>query len=104
MAVGAGAGAAKSTTDDVRELYKNRPLRQETIFGRLRRQGKPLNSLTELDLALDEQAEITDQNHVGGLAFTAELAGLAGITPATRVVALGRGLGGAAGVLAHLYG
>jgi SAM-dependent methyltransferase len=104
MTVGAGAGAAKSTTDDVRELYKNHPLRQETIFGRLRRQGKPLDSLTELDLALDEQAEITDQNHVGGLTFTAELAGLAGITSATRVLDLGSGLGGSARVLAHLYG
>ena len=104
MAVGAGAGAAKSALDDVRELYKNHPLRQETILGRLRRQGKPLDSLTELDLALDEQAEITDQNHVGGLAFTAELAGLAGITSATRVLDLGSGLGGSARVLAHLYG
>lgn len=67
MAAGAGVreatSGAKSTTDDVRELYKNHPLRQETISGRLRRQGKPLDSLTELDLALDEQAEITDQNH-----------------------------------------
>jgi SAM-dependent methyltransferase len=104
MAVGAGAGAAKSTTDNVRELYKNHPLRQETIFGRLRQQGKPLDSLTELDLALDEQAEITDQNHVGGLAFTAELAGLAGVTSASCVLDLGSGLGGSARVLAHLYG
>src|ERR1700681_4770963 len=108
MAAGAGArevrSGAKSTTDDVRELYKNHPLRQETISGRLRRQGKPLDSLTELDLALDEQAEITDQNHVGGLAFTAELAGLAGITSASRVLDLGSGLGGSARVLAHLYG
>lgn len=86
----------------VRDLYKNHPLRQETILARIRRRRGTLRGLTELDLALDGETGITDQNHVGGLAFTAELACCANVTSRTRVLDLGCGLGGSARSLAYL--
>jgi SAM-dependent methyltransferase len=86
----------------VRELYKNHPLRQETILARVLGRRGNIDGLTELDLALDEDTGITDQNHVGGLAFTAELACCAGVTSRTRVLDLGCGLGGSARFLAYL--
>jgi SAM-dependent methyltransferase len=87
----------------VRELYKNHPLRQETILARVLRRRGNIDGLTELDLALDDRTGITDQNHVGGLAFTAELACCAGVTSRTRVLDVGCGLGGSARSLAYLY-
>jgi cyclopropane fatty-acyl-phospholipid synthase-like methyltransferase len=87
---------------DVRELYKKHPLRQETILARVLRRRGTTDGLTELDFALDEDTGITDQNHVGGLAFTAELACYAGVASDTRVLDLGCGLGGLARSLAHL--
>jgi SAM-dependent methyltransferase len=87
---------------DVRELYKNHPLRRETILARVLRGRGTIDGLTELDLALDEETGITDQNHVGGLVFTAELACCAGVTSRTRVLDLGCGLGGSARSLAYL--
>jgi SAM-dependent methyltransferase len=87
---------------DVRELYENHPLRQETILARVLRGRGTVDGVSELDLALDEETGITDQNHVGGLPFTAELARCSGVTSRTRVLDLGCGLGGSARCLAYL--
>jgi SAM-dependent methyltransferase len=90
------------TKTELVEVYSKHPLQEKTILERLRRQRKDLNRLTELDLAVDEKTEITDQNHIGGLRFTEELAQAAGITSASRVLDLGSGLGGSARVIANL--
>ena len=86
------------------EIYANHPLREETILARIVRQRGTLEGITELDLAHDSLTEITDQNHVGGVASVAELALRAGIVPTSRALDIGSGLGGPARCLAHLFG
>lgn len=90
--------------ENTNELYKNHPLRRETILARIRDQRKSLDGISELDLASDPQSAITDQNHVGGIGFVVQLAKAARIHSATRVVDLGCGLGGSMRVLSYLYG
>jgi MPBQ/MSBQ methyltransferase len=60
--------------------------------------GKHLEALTVDDLAP------LDQFHGGGKAATARLARLAGLTPGTRVLDVGGGLGGPARTLAVAFG
>jgi cyclopropane fatty-acyl-phospholipid synthase-like methyltransferase len=85
-------------------VYANHPLREETIVARVLRQRGSLDGMTAIDLAHDTVTEITDQNHVGGIASVVQLAIAAGITPRSRVVDIGSGLGGSARCLACLYG
>jgi cyclopropane fatty-acyl-phospholipid synthase-like methyltransferase len=86
------------------DLYAKHPLREETILARLQRQRGTLDGLTELDLAHDSLTEITDQNHVGGVAAVVQLALSAAIHSRSRVLDAGAGLGGSARCLAYLFG
>ena len=86
------------------QIYEEHPLKKSTILARIQRQKGSLSGITELDLAVDDETEITDQNHIGGLGFLRQLAGKAGVTPDTLVLDAGCGLGGASRALAHLYG
>ena len=86
------------------DAYAKHPLREETILARIARQRGTLEGITEIDLAHDTLTEITDQNHVGGIAAVAQMALRAGITAASRVLDIGAGLGGSARCLAHLFG
>jgi sarcosine/dimethylglycine N-methyltransferase len=86
------------------DLYAQHPLREETILARVQRQRGSLDGVTELDLAHDSVTEITDQNHVGGVAAVVQLAVRAAIDPRSRVLDAGAGLGGSARCLAHLFG
>ena len=56
------------TRERLLEIYATHPLREETILARIARQRGTLEGATELDLAHDSLTEITDQNHVGGVA------------------------------------
>ena len=84
------------------EAYDAHPLQIGTILERVMRGGR--HPITELDLANDEETQITDQNHIGGGAFVKALAKLAHVQESEHVVDLGAGLGGPARLLAYLYG
>jgi SAM-dependent methyltransferase len=86
------------------DIYARHPLRERTILERIMRQRGTLDGITELDLAQDSLTEITDQNHVGGVAFVVQLAACAGIGATSRVLDIGSGLGGSTRCLAHLFG
>jgi sarcosine/dimethylglycine N-methyltransferase len=86
------------------DVYAQHPLREETILARIARQRGTLEGISEIDLAHDTFTEITDQNHVGGIASVVQLALRAGVTAASRVLDIGAGLGGSARCLAHLFG
>ena len=86
------------------DVYARHPLREDTILARIGRQRGTLDGITEIDLAHDTLTEITDQNHVGGIASVVQLALRAGVTAASRVLDIGAGLGGSARCLAHLFG
>jgi SAM-dependent methyltransferase len=88
---------------ELEDLYANHPLREETILARIVRTRGTLDGITELDLAHDSLTEITDQNHVGGVAAVVALALRAGVTASSRVLDLGSGLGGSARCLASLF-
>lgn len=85
-------------------IYRDHPFQQRTILARIARQGLDVGKLTELDLAIDRQSEITDQNHIGGAEVVSELAAAARVSADSTVVDLGSGLGGSARLLAHMYG
>jgi MPBQ/MSBQ methyltransferase len=70
----------------------------QTILDALTASGKNLDRLTIDDLAP------TDQFHGGGKAATVRLARLAGLSPGTRVLDVGGGLGGPARTLAAEFG
>lgn len=91
-------------TQTLLDLYAAHPLREGAILDRIRRTRGTLEGITELDLAHDSLTELTDQNHVGGLAAVVQLAVAAGVTDASRVLDLGSGLGGPARALAYLFG
>lgn len=86
------------------DTYARHHLREETILARIVRQRGTLDGISELDLAHDSLTEITDQNHVGGIASVVQLALRAGVTAESRVLDIGAGLGGSARCLAHLFG
>jgi SAM-dependent methyltransferase len=92
------------TRQEIEDVYRSHPLRGETIIRRLMAQKGSLAGLSALELAEDASTEVSDQNHIGGLAFTRELAAQAGVGNASRVLDLGCGLGGPARCLAWLYG
>ena len=89
---------------DLDAIYASHPLRAETILARLERSGADLTGLTELQLAVDPETELTDQNHSGGMQSVLELALASGITASSTVVDIGCGLGGSARVLAAEFG
>jgi cyclopropane fatty-acyl-phospholipid synthase-like methyltransferase len=83
-------------------VYDEHPLQESAILDRVA--GSKKKRLTELDLAIDEETQITDQNHIGGIEFVRELAALCSIKPDTKIIDLGAGLGGPARILATAYG
>ena len=92
-------------TTYIRTLYKDHPLQAVSILERAEISAAKLNrTIEEQDLAVDYNLELTDQNHIGGLAATLRLARLAGIARRDRVLDAGCGLGGPARVLASKYG
>jgi SAM-dependent methyltransferase len=92
------------TISELAQTYEEHPLRKSTILARVQRQRGRLSGITELDLAVDEDTEITDQNHIGGLEFVRELAHKAGVKSDSLVLDAGCGLGGASRTLAYLHG
>ena len=89
---------------EVLQVYESHPLSLYTIVNRLRASGADMSVLTEADLAIDNATELTDQNHIGGLSFVRQLAEHAGVTPKSKVLDLGCGLGGSARALAWMFG
>jgi protein-L-isoaspartate O-methyltransferase len=89
---------------DLDSIYASHPLRADTILGRLERAGADLAGLTEWDLAVDPETELTDQNHSGGVQAVLELAVASNITKVSTVVDVGAGIGGPARVLAAAFG
>jgi SAM-dependent methyltransferase len=81
------------TRSEIEEIYRTHPQRGETILRRIRTRRGSMAAVTVLDLAEDADSGLTDQNHMGGLAFTRQLAQRAGISQSTRVLDLGCGLG-----------
>jgi SAM-dependent methyltransferase len=94
----------KMAPENISALYKNHPLRRETILARIQKECKSLDSISELDLAFDRQAATTDQNHVGGIGFTVALARAICLNPSMHILDLGCGLGGSIRLLSYLYG
>jgi cyclopropane fatty-acyl-phospholipid synthase-like methyltransferase len=88
------------TKPEILKVYAEHPLREETILGRISENKGDVGRLTEWDLAVDNDTELTDQNHVGGVEFVRQLARAADITAKSNVLDLGCGLGGSARILA----
>jgi SAM-dependent methyltransferase len=86
------------------DLYASHPFNAETILERVRRDRGTIDGLTAEDLASDPTTEISDQNHVGGLAATRALIAVLGLGSASRVLDVGAGLGGTARLLATAFG
>src|SRR5438034_11821566 len=78
--------------------YWGRPGLEDAILEALARAGCDVGALTIDDLAP------ADQFHGGGKAATVRLARLAGLSPGTRVLDVGGGLGGSARTLAVEFG
>ena len=88
----------------VERVYREHPQRKAAILERVIARRGSLAGVTEQDLAEDPTTELTDQNHVGGLAFNHELAILARVEGQCSVLDLCCGLGGPARWLAWRYG
>jgi protein-L-isoaspartate O-methyltransferase len=89
---------------NLEEIYSQHPLSERTILARLTRHGVSLDALTEWNLAVDPETDITDQNHSGGVQAVMELGLAADVTSRAVVADVGAGLGGSARVLAHAFG
>src|SRR5262245_9608827 len=89
---------------DLDKIYRNHPLREETILARLAAHHIPVDRVSEWDLAIDPDTNITDQNHSGGVQSVFELAVSARITAQSVVADIGAGLGGSARTLAQAFG
>lgn len=96
--------ARSFTNAELAHIYDEHPLKKSTILARVQALKGTLRGITELDLAVDEDTEITDQNHIGGLKFLQELAEKAGVESSSLVLDAGCGLGGSSRALAYLYG
>jgi SAM-dependent methyltransferase len=83
--------------------YDRHPLHEQAILERVASHKQSPSSLTEFDLAVDHNGELTDQNHVGGLRAVVQLAIAAGVKLDSHVLDLGAGLGGSARVLASIF-
>ena len=95
---------SRFTRSQIEEIYRTHPQRGETILRRIRARRGSMAAVTVLDLAEDADSGLTDQNHMGGLSFTRQLAQRVGISQSTGVLDLGCGLGGSARALAWWYG
>jgi SAM-dependent methyltransferase len=84
----------------VLRTYDGHPLSEAAIMRRLAAHVPPI---TEFDLAIDRNTELTDQNHIGGFQATIALAESAQISRNDTVIDLGCGLGGPARALASVY-
>jgi len=84
--------------------YDRHPLQVDAILRRARRSLGDGSSLTQDVLAEDREFGLTDQNHIGGMAFVLALGSHTGITARSRVLDLGCGFGGSARVLASRFG
>ncbi len=82
------------------KTYEGHPLTEAALMRRLAAHDAPI---TELDLAIDRDCELTDQNHIGGFAATIALAEAVQLRSYDTVIDLGCGLGGPARVLSQLY-
>jgi ubiquinone/menaquinone biosynthesis C-methylase UbiE len=89
---------------EILRVYARHPVQQKAVLERVRTKRGTLTGLTESDLAIDDVNELTDQNHVGGFTFVEELGRRASVSPKTKVLDLGCGLGGSARVLAATFG
>ncbi|HLI13239.1 MAG TPA: class I SAM-dependent methyltransferase [Alphaproteobacteria bacterium] len=89
--------ADESETRAVERHYAARAL-EESVLEALRAAGRDPEALTPADVA------VFDQFHVRGLTATRELAELAGIGAADRVLDVGSGTGGPSRFLAATYG
>ena len=85
-------------------VYKGHPLNKKSILSRVIKYRGTLINVSELDLAVDNNAEITDQNHIGGIEFVRKMAEIIQITKNMKILDLGCGQGGSARILAHFYG
>jgi len=94
----------KMAPESISALYKNHPLRSETILARIQKGRKSPDFINEFDLAFDPQTATTDQNHVGGVRFTVALARATCLNSSMQILDLGCGLGGSIRLLAYLYG
>lgn len=93
-----------SAPNEIARIYREHPLRLDTILERVRRDRGTLDGLTESLLAIDGRTAVTDQNNVGGAAAVMQTARDAGVTRRSRVLDLGCGLGGPARLLADRIG
>lgn len=84
-------------------LYESHPCNAGNIRDRLGGKWQQAG-LRARDLAEDGNGDRTDQNHVGGAAFVAELARASGVDANSHILDLGCGLGGSARLLASEYG
>jgi SAM-dependent methyltransferase len=82
------------------KTYERHPLSEAALVRRLAGREAPI---TEFDLAIDREHELTDQNHIGGFESTIALAESAQVSRNDTVIDLGCGLGGPARVLAVVY-
>jgi trans-aconitate methyltransferase len=82
------------------DAYEGHPLTEAALMRRLAAHTAPI---TEFDLAIDRDFELTDQNHLGGFAATIALAEAVQVSQNDTVIDLGCGLGGPARVLAQIY-
>jgi SAM-dependent methyltransferase len=103
-ALGIAAVPRRYTKAEVLRIYSRHPLQGPDIVRRVRSFTKCARALTEVDLAVDERTQLTDQNHIGGIGFVEALAQRATVTSASRILDLGCGLGGSARVLASRFG
>ncbi len=83
--------------DRVLHFYDTHPINERQILEKLAEDGIDLAALSEDDL------QNHDQDHYGGLAANDELARLAGLDAACRVLDVCSGMGGPARYLAHNY-
>ncbi|HSH42899.1 MAG TPA: class I SAM-dependent methyltransferase [Arenicellales bacterium] len=85
-------------SDDVVAHYRGASDLADRIRRRLAEAGKDLERITTRDLAT------IDEFHIRGRHATLELAERMGLTPSSRVLDIGSGLGGPARTLAEVYG
>jgi cyclopropane fatty-acyl-phospholipid synthase-like methyltransferase len=86
------------------KLYRDHPVREETILARLRDRGKDLQRLAAADLADDPVSDVTDQNHIGGSRAVLGLGRAVQLSERDVVLDLGCGIGGSARLLAARFG
>ena len=85
-------------TEDVARHYSEDEALSQAIADSLTRAGKDLARLSPADLAS------VDEFHIGGRKATLDVAAQMKLTPASRVLDLGSGLGGPARTLAETHG